>query len=253
MRREAQSGISQVGGVIEFLRSPHVVRQESIHIKRGRQLGDNRGEVREGVKAAPARKILIEAAHHVIQPRLVLAGVADAQIQQVAEQFPFVVVGNAAVGTIVVGVFLQPRFPACHLDTLEAARAVALQHLDGAGDARIKRVAIDKVRAQQGQLRVSIGDALAQPQIPRVIAVDVVHGFQRLGPDAFDVPGVEELVGRDTFQVAFVVANRGSRDGNGRSIAMFHAAGRPALARKMQDEGVTAGREGPASGWFLPP
>ena len=101
-------------------------------------------------------------------------------------------------------------------------------------------MAIDKARAQQGQLRVSVGDALAEPQIPRVIAVDVVHGLQRLRPDALDVPGVEELVGRDTFQVAFVVANLGSRDGNGRSIAMFHAPRLPAFPRKMQDKGITA-------------
>src|ERR1017187_926870 len=46
-------------------------------------------------------------------------------------------------------------------------------------------------------------------------------------------------MGRDTLQVALIVAHTGWRDGNCGSISMFHSACRPAIARKLQNESVT--------------
>src|ERR1039458_4208048 len=102
MRRQVQPSITQVGGVIQLLGSAHIIGKESVHVKRGGELCHYRCKVRESVKAPTPGKVLIEAAHHVIEARLVMARMADAQIQEVPEQFSFVVVGDAASHSIII-------------------------------------------------------------------------------------------------------------------------------------------------------
>ena len=77
--------------------------------------------------------------------------------------------------------------------------------------------------------------------------MNVVDRLQRLRPDAFDVPEMEEFVRHHSFQLVVVFTQRGSRDANGRSIAVFHAAGGSAFAREMQNKRIAVEREGPAS------
>ena len=59
---------------------------------------------------------------------------------------------------------------------------------------------IQKAGAHPDNISSRGGHTFAEPQRPGVVLFGVVHGFERLRPDAFHIPQVKELVRRQIAQ-----------------------------------------------------
>src|SRR5439155_19649670 len=153
-----------------------------------RQVRDSLFQVGAGEKPGAPRKVLIQAAHDVVETLPVAGRVADSEVEKVTEKLALIVIGDAALGPLVVRILFKPSFPAGLDRALRLARRPPLEIADFLRQVRVKVVTRDEARPQQRQLAVTAGDALGKPQLPCVIAVNVVHRLESLRPDALHVP-----------------------------------------------------------------
>ena len=192
--------------VIELGRARDIVAEKRVNPGELRhQVRDGLFKVGAGEKPAAPRKVLIQAAHDVVQTAPVSSRVADSQVEKVAEKLAFIVIGDAALGTRVVRVFFKPGLPSGLDRALRLSRRPLLEIADFLGEVRVKVLTRDQARPQQRQLAVSARDTLGKPQLGGVVAVNVVHRLQSLRPDALHVPEMKEFVrgdGLDRFRMA---------------------------------------------------
>src|SRR5579864_9131975 len=81
-------------------------------------------------EAALPGVVLIHPLHHFAQRRTPMAGVAHRKIKHDPEQFPFVVVGYAAIGSVVIAVTLKPGVEARLFRRLREVRRTPLEFRD---------------------------------------------------------------------------------------------------------------------------
>lgn len=107
------------------------------------------------------------------------------------------VVGQEGIGAVsaIDGLRrINERRQPAHVDSRAEAGSRAGAHgADGSPKAAEQPIETGNLGASEHQAAVVAGEPLGQSQLARHVGVLEVEGLERRGPDALDVPGVEEL------------------------------------------------------------
>src|SRR5271169_156364 len=151
-----------------------------------------------GEEAAFLGIVLVHPPEQVAQRLPAVGELPNAQVQQHSHNFALVVVADAPLRRAVKRVALEPGVQARFLHRLPAVRRTRLQFVDLAGNpVNVLPVAEQSGPGQQ-HVAYGAGHAFAEPKGAGVHGALIIDRFQRLRPDALDVPQVKELVGADT-------------------------------------------------------
>src|SRR5262249_9198609 len=113
---EADLGEEIIPG--DFANAPDVIAEEVSKAGVGESFGGFAHPGGIGEKLAWFRVMLVHRAKKTLERSLVVGGSPNSQIEQNSEQFTFVVVGDAAIGQVVVRVLFEPGIEAGLLDRL---------------------------------------------------------------------------------------------------------------------------------------
>ena len=186
-------------------------------------------------EAALLRVVRVHPLQDFAQRRLSVAGVAHREIEHHAQQFAFVVVGDAALGTAVVAVALEPGIEARFLGRLREVRGTTLEFGDFLAEPGEILLLIEQAGAQLNGAFGGAGHAFAEPQRARVIFFGVVHGLERLRADALDVPQMEEFVRGDAGERVQRLLHHVGIEFDGGGVGVLHAAARGAVGKVIEE------------------
>src|SRR3954454_13804396 len=153
-----------------------------------------------------------------------MSGLAHGDIEHDAKQFSDVVVGDTAFGPTVVWKALEPCIETRLLRRLAEVSRTALEF----GDLFTQIGEISRFVRMTGtnfdDSAGGAGHAFTEPQRSCVVLLRIVNRLERLWADTFDVPEMEEFVGREAGDVVKILLQQFGIDVDRSGIGVLHAA-----------------------------
>ena len=139
---------------------------------------------------------LVELAHHVIERGRVVRRVPDQNVEREAGERSLVVIQVAGP--------VAHAEPGLQRGVFERRRRAGLDTLDLRERVREELRLVDRAAADEREVRVVVGHALAHPEPGRRLRSVVAIGEEVGRPESLHVPGVRELVGVDAQDEGFI-------------------------------------------------
>src|SRR6266567_8077843 len=129
-----------------------------------------------------------------------LTGFTNRKIKHHTEQLALVVVRDAALRTPIVTIAFKPGVKARLFGRLRKMSRATLQFCNLLAEPGEILLFVQQTSAQLNGTFRGAGYTFAEPQRARVILSGVIHGFERLRTDAFDIPQMKEFMSRYASQ-----------------------------------------------------
>ena len=111
----------------DFIRSGDIAAEKILKAFSGDLFDGRSNVIALVIKLSLPWVLRVQAPQHVVERLVIVGGVADGKIEENASNLALVVVGNAAVGLVVVVVFFEPGVETGFLHALPRARGTELK------------------------------------------------------------------------------------------------------------------------------